>query len=354
MTVKRILLNKTGRGKHVWRYLLTCLIVATVLAPVMNENFFEDVENFWTTIFFGFFYTSSGLYGAIWLFQYLDKKFDWIKDLWKRLIIGILVVEVWSVLAYAVMTPVILYLFKEDSIEQILLQLKANLKYPLLMGLAGMVIIASVEFFKNWKSSYLKREKLRAETMAFKYEALHNQLNPHFLFNSFNVLSGLVYEDQALAVKFIDQLNDLYKKVLSGKQKELVPLQDELDFIQSYIFLLKIRFDEKLDIVVDVPCQQHEVIAPMVLQLLLENAVKHNKASKSTPLKISISREENNIAVVNDLSIKKVGDNSRKTGLQNIQQRYSFFTDQPIEILRDEKKFSVRIPILKAADNENF
>lgn len=347
MNINYIRFSISKGMRRLWSYFITCTIVALVLAPVMNADFLKDAANFWSTIFFGLFYTLSGLYGAIWLFKYLDRKYDWIKDLWKRLIIGLVVVELWSVLAYGIMTPILLYVFKGASFEEILVQLRANVKYPLLMGIAGMVIIASVEFFKNWKTSYLKSQKLKAEMMAYKYEALHNQLNPHFLFNSFNVLSGLVYEDQELAVKFIDQLSDLYEKVLNGKQKELVSLEDELEFIRSYIFLLKIRFEDKLKIVIDLKPERGELIAPMVLQLLLENAVKHNMASKAAPLTIEVERQCDTIVVKNKLSEKKSGDKSKGNGLQNIQQRYSFFTDRVIEIYQTEKEFCVKIPILK-------
>src|SRR5690606_13428064 len=207
----------------------------------------------------------------------------------------------------------------------ILRALKANIAYPLFMGLPGMLVIAAIEFFKNWKLSYLKQERLKAEMMAYQYEALHNQLNPHFLFNSFNVLSSLVFESQELAVRFIDQLSDLYTRVLDGRNKQLIPLADELEFIQSYSFLLKTRFEDKLDISIDVDAQDDERIAPMVLQLLIENAVKHNRISKDEPLCITIQKKDKAVEVSNPLRLKRAGDESKGTGLQNIRQRYKFF-----------------------------
>lgn len=333
--------------KKLFSYLLTCLIVSIVLAPIMNKNVLQSREEFFITVLFGLIYTFSGLYGSIWLFRYLDKKYDWLKNIWKRLVFGIVAVEVWSILIYMLVTPLLLFFFRGDSPEGIFDELKKNGVIALVMGLPGMLIITSIEFFRYWKQSYLKEEKLKAEMMAYKYEALHNQLNPHFLFNSFNVLSSLVYENPALAADFIDQLSELYKRVLNNRDKELIPLAEELEFIQSYIFLLKTRFEDKLMILVNVEAEDGECIAPMVLQLLIENAVKHNSISKAEPLVIHIERSEDMIETRNKIRLKRVGDESRGTGLLNIQQRYGFFTDRPVEIAEKDGEFVVNVPILK-------
>jgi len=331
------------------KYFLICLVVATLVAPIINPHMFANQGIFWMTLSFSLIYTFSGLYGSIWLFKFLDKKFDWTKDIWKRLIIGVLAVESWSVFIYVLITPPLLFLFYDSSWSMILDEMKANVKYPLLMGLPGMLIMAAIEFFQNWKNSYLKQQKLKAEMMTYKYEALHNQLNPHFLFNSFNVLSSLVFEDQDLAVEFLDQLSDLYERVLNGKEKELITLEEELEFIESYVFLLKTRFEDKLDIKIDLKPEKGEFVAPMVLQLLIENAVKHNTVSKAHPLKVRIGRNGNHIETTNSLRLKRAGDHSSGMGLENIKQRYSFFTNDPIEIIRSDKEFNVKVPILSKA-----
>ncbi len=333
--------------KHIFSYLLTCLIISIVMAPIMNRAVLTDPQEFFITIMSGLIYTVSGLYGSIWLFQFLDKKYDWLKDIWKRLTIGIVAVEVWSMLIFILITPPLLYLVRGNSMENIMIELRKNILTPLIMGLPGMLIIASIEFFKYWKSSYLKQEKLKAEMMAYKYEALHSQLNPHFLFNSFNVLSSLVYESPAMAMHFIDQLSELYKRILNSRDKVLIPLAEELEFIQSYIYLLKTRFEDKLNIVVKVNPENDDHIAPMVLQLLIENAVKHNIISKAEPLIIHIEKKADVIETRNMIRLKRVGDESRGTGLQNIQQRYGYFTERPVEVSQRDGEFVVRVPILK-------
>jgi two-component system, LytTR family, sensor kinase len=333
--------------KKVFHYILTCLIVSVVLTPIMNKGIFQRPEEIFLTVLLSFVYSITGLYGSIWLFKYLDKKYDWLNDIWKRLIIGVIAVEFWGLFIYLIMTPALLYYLRRASFEEILSDVTTNIWYPLIMAPTGMLIIAAVEFFQHWKKSYVRQEQLKAEMMSYKYEALHNQLNPHFLFNSFNVLSSLVQESPDLAINFIDQLSDLYQRVLNNKDKGLIPLSDELDFIKSYIFLLKTRFDEKLDIQIDVEARQDEWIAPMVLQLLIENAVKHNSVSKSEPLLIMIRKNGDVIETRNKIRLKKVVHYSKATGLQNIQQRYSFFTDRSVEILESEGDFVVKIPVLK-------
>lgn len=186
--------------------------------------------------------------------------------------------------------------------------------------------------------------------LAYKYESLRNQINPHFLFNSLNVLSDLVYDDQRMAVKFIQQLSDLFRYVLDSRDKELVPLREELDFINSFTFLLKTRFEEKLKIEIDVQPDPEDYIVPMTLQLLIENAVKHNEISEAFPLRISIRKTDEWLEVENNLQSKSAGDDSKKTGLKNITQQFAFFSEKPIKIITSNERYMVRVPILKSAE----
>ena len=138
-----------------------------------------------------------------------------------------------------------------------------------------------------------------------------------------------VYDDQALAVKFIQQMSDLFRCVLDSRDKELVPLHDELEFISSYSFMLKTRFDEKLKIEIDIQANSEDYIVPMTLQLLIENAVKHNEVSEAFPLRISIRRSGDFLDVENNLQPKSVGEDLKKTGLKNITQQFAFFSEKP-------------------------
>ena len=193
----------------------------------------------------------------------------------------------------------------------------------------------------------LRDAELKSEMMTYKYESLRNQLNPHFLFNSFNVLSDLVYDDQAQAVKFIRQMSDLFRYVLDCRDKELVSLKEEVEVMKSYAWLLQTRFGDKLKLSITLDEDSKAYIVPMTLQLLVENAVKHNEVSGKYPLHIVIKQNGEFIEVENVLKLKNSGNDSKNTGLRNISQQYSFFTDREIEIHADAKTFLVRVPIIQ-------
>jgi LytS/YehU family sensor histidine kinase len=195
------------------------------------------------------------------------------------------------------------------------------------------------------RQATLDAEVLQKESAIAKYESLKNQVSPHFLFNSFNALTNLVYEDQDKAAKFIKQLSEVYRYVLDTREKEVVPLREERKFLDAYLFLQQIRFGDKLNLTIeldDLKC----LVAPLVLQILVENAIKHNIVSEENPLQINIYAKDEFIVVENNLQQKSVIVNdSSGVGLDNIKKRYAFLSDRPVEILND-KKFIVRIPIL--------
>jgi LytS/YehU family sensor histidine kinase len=210
-----------------------------------------------------------------------------------------------------------------------------------------------VGFFKAWRKSVLKEAELKSEMMAHKYNALRSQINPHFLFNSFNVLSDLVYEDQAQAVNFIRQMSDLFRYVLDSRDKELVTLREELEFMNSYAGLLKTRFGDKLELNIDLPQGRDQLIVPMSLQLLIENAVKHNEVSVSKPLKVYLRQTGDYLEVENALQPKEILEESKNTGLKNIIQQFSFFTDRKVEVINNGLIFKVRIPLIQQIENES-
>lgn len=224
------------------------------------------------------------------------------------------------------------------------------LNFKVVLIISGSIASALhvIEFFKHWKESQIEAEKLRAEMLTYQYDALRNQINPHFLFNSFSVLSELVYEDQDLAVKFIRQLSDIYRYVLVSMDLELVPLKDEIDFIKKFSFLLQTRFEDNLEIDIKVEADRDDLIVPMSLQLLLENAVKHNEISNEFPLKVEIHRNADLIQVKNGLKKKSNPESSTKTGLQNIIKRYKYLSEEKVRVEETKDSFVVKVPILKS------
>ena len=211
-------------------------------------------------------------------------------------------------------------------------------------------INAIVFFMNKLKRTQIEAEQFKKSSIEARFEALRNQINPHFLFNSFNVLSSLVYKDQDTAARFIEQLSNVYRYLLNNQDRKVVPLKDEIAFIESYIYLLKIRFGDNLLVQNEIRKNgDHLHVAPAVLQMLIENAIKHNVVSRKSPLEIVLRSENGTIEVSNNLQEKEVKEESTQTGLKNIQDRYVFLTDKKVVIERSNSRFAVKIPLLELA-----
>ena len=187
----------------------------------------------------------------------------------------------------------------------------------------------------------------RAKT-AMELKTLQQNIEPHFLFNNLNVLSALIESDPAKANEFLDKLAELYRYILQTQNVETVPIKDELEFARNYIFLLKERFGAAYSFEWQIVENElnGQLIVPVALQTLLENAVKHNAGNHENPLRISVKMEKNFLSVENEIREKNLTFETNKTGLQNLQTRYAFLTDAPVEISQNEQIFKVSLPLL--------
>lgn len=333
------------------------LIANVVLSLLLILLFMTGAWQDWKTFLIGFlwaFSISISQWGGLQLIQgYVDRKISWIKTPVRKTFIQIIVFLAYSVTAFVLVQFFNYYIWRGILPSQSWGWIIKSLPYTLLISFIISLIFTAIGFFQAWRRSFVQAEKLKAEMLAYKYESLRNQINPHFLFNSLNVLSDLVYDDQAMAVKFIQQMSDLFRYVLDSRDKELVPLKDELEFIRSFTFLLKTRFEDKLNIEIDLNANPDDYIVPMTLQLLIENAVKHNEVSEAFPLTIVVRKNGDTLEVENNLHPKKVNDESTKTGLKNITQQFAFFSEKPIKIITSDERYMVRVPILKSTENES-
>lgn len=198
------------------------------------------------------------------------------------------------------------------------------------------------------KQTLLASEILQRQNIQYKFDVLKNQLNPHFLFNTFSTLISLIPEDAALAEKYTRKLSSVYRYILSGKDKELVTLEKEIEFVNAYMFLVSIRFDDNVKFSIDISEELMGCYLPLLsLQLLIENAVKHNRISKSSPLSITIKSEGEMLVVQNNLQKRSSAEGSTKIGLKNIASRYELIGDAKLEIEQSPDYFTVRLPLIK-------
>ena len=331
------------------QFLLANLALSLVIISLFMSGPITNVPDFLFYLLWSFSITFTQWTGAALINNLLDRKIKWKDKPVLRSILGISILVTYSVTAFLSVKYIMFYLKYSSLPPEGWDFISTSSFITVAISFNISLIFTAIGFFKAWKKAVAKAEELNTEMLAYRYESLRNQINPHFLFNSFNVLSDLVYADQAMAVKFINQLSGLFRYVLDSRDKELVPLQDEIEFMHSYIYLLKTRFEEKLNLEIDLEAAPDELIVPMTLQLLVENAVKHNEVSEAFPLQIHIFRNDSYLEVVNSLRIKKVGEDSKNTGLKNIIQQFSYFTDRQIHVSDSDGKFQVRVPILKVS-----
>lgn len=232
-----------------------------------------------------------------------------------------------------------------DRINEVLIGFKISLIPTIIVTL----MYESAFFFQSWKSHVQKTEALARENVQSQLDALKNQLDPHFLFNSLNTLASLIDDENSPAQNYLDKLSDVYRYVLVSREKNTVTLEEEMQFLDAYIYLNKIRFRENLQVETQLLTDTNQLhVAPLSIQMLIENAIKHNVVSKEKPLKIRIVQEDGFLTVENNLQEKMTFEKSTKVGLQNIINRYRLLTEQQVEILRNEWSFKVKLPLLEA------
>ncbi len=274
--------------------------------------------------------------------HYLDQKISWTKEPVKRFGIGIA-----GMLVYTIVAIFLLVKFSE-----VVMGLNVGGVMGMMYGTVATTFVITLfmtsrSFLFSWKQAAIDSERLQKESIAAHYNSLKSQVNPHFLFNSLNALTNLVYEDQDKAAKFIKQLSEVYRYVLDTQNREVVTLSEELAFLDSYIFLQKIRFGDNLKIEMELS-QTKSMVAPLALQLLIENAIKHNVVSSDDPLQIRLFEQNDFIVIENNLQRKtSLGEVSPGIGLENIRNRYKFLSSKPVEVEQSAEKFVVRLPLIE-------
>jgi LytS/YehU family sensor histidine kinase len=199
----------------------------------------------------------------------------------------------------------------------------------------------------QWKETLTKTEKLEKENIKSQYETLKSQINPHFLFNNLNTLASLIEENPKMAVDYVQKTADYYRSILFLKDKEIITIEEELELIRTFFKLQSNRYGDNLKYTINIPANQlHNFVAPLTLQMLVENAIKHNIISRDKPLIINILTKDDSIVVSNNFQKRDLDQASNKLGLKNICDRYSFLTSKKVEIIENTSNFTVSIPIL--------
>ena len=284
--------------------------------------------------------------GLTMMIKRLDRMLPWLHFPLRRLIVQSLVTIGFCVVIILI-TILVTGLLMHQSItsdyflEQGFFMMKVAFSFLFL----GTLISNAIMFFKNWKEAAVQQEKLKREQLALQYETLKSQVNPHFLFNNLNSLTSLISTNPDKAIDFVKKLSEVYRYVLDQRDCELVALETELHFLESYVFLQKIRFGSNLGVQLNVNSKNFKVI-PLSVQMLVENAIKHNEISDRHPLEINIFSTDDQYLVIENRLQKKAASEGSGSGIQNIKSRYEFFTEKELIISISKEYFRVSIPLL--------
>lgn len=319
-------------------------LITLIIPPI----FFQRDSFEWVFIAHSFVFTVVIWLGNRMIFVWMDKRYpnqeDWKKRLW-RLIFWCVV---FTVSICSVLGPTLDVLLPHpDDDSKMTYWNKFGASFIMLLTVGA--IYESMRFFYLWKKTLGEKEQVERAHLASQLEGLRNQVNPHFLFNSLNTLIYLIPEDTNKAIRFVQQLSKVYRYVLESRDAKIIPLQEELDFLKSYVFLQKERFGENLSVELrGLETGSQTAIVPLTLQMLFENAIKHNIISTEKPLRIEVFSENGHLIVRNNLQRKNQVMDSTGVGLDNIRTRYRLLTDQPVEVIVSPQYFTVVLPFLPA------
>lgn len=296
---------------------------------------------------FNFIYIASIWNGDMILIRLLLHRLSWEQQA-KKLIVGLALISIsWPVMVHYIFNLIVFPLLHGETCAIHSRENINSLIISVTITLLVNTIFAAITFFYSWRRSMKEKELLKREGLTAEFETLKSQINPHFLFNSLNTLTSLIEENQATATEFVQQLAGVYRYVLTQKDKDLVTLRDELNFVTSYIYLNQIRFGDNLKIEMQVdPMLLEKKLVTLSLQMLIENAIKHNIISTQYPLTIRIETNENQVVVSNNLQRKTVMHESNGIGLNNIVHRYSLLSKLEVDISDDGFQFTVALPLI--------
>ncbi len=279
---------------------------------------------------------------------YSRKKYPLFKEVRTRLIYQSIYMFLFTIvfnnlLGYIADHFVFNYGFRSSGIDMLISTNSASIFCTIMI----IAIYESIYFMNELRASVVESENLKRESLSSQLNALRSQVNPHFLFNNLNTLCSLIPENPVHAVDFVQQLSKVYRHILEVKDEKSILLKDELDLLNAYTFLLKTRFDKNLDVTIDIPTEKlQKRIVPLSLQILMENAIKHNIVSADKPLHIDISTLNGSLVVSNNLQMKNQVNECTGIGLDNIRNRYKLISEKPVKVTSNDNNFTVSIPLI--------
>ena len=330
-----------------WVLIIGIPFIGIIMPLIFNRFSFDFLfsEGYRNTLF------SLATTVAIWLGIRKIVIFLWEKYPWEKYPARHLIYEILMVTSYTMFIGFLSYLiaFYTDFVDlDPDMAITISVAITLLVTYLITCIHEAWFFFTQWNISLVKAQALEKENIQSQYEVLKGQINPHFLFNTLNTLTNLIEESPKTAVGYVEKTADFMRNLLAMKDKEIITLKEELKIIDTFYHLQKERFGENLKMNISVSDQLHnKKLPPLSVQMLVENAIKHNIISSDKPLTIEITgNPEGKLIISNNLQRKPADGKASGIGLQNIRNRFRFFTDQKVEITETVDSFKVKLPLL--------
>jgi two-component system LytT family sensor kinase len=324
------------------------VIIGVIINVLMGGSFNRSLISYlWTSgysISIGLPLFSNG-----YLFNWFEKRYiDWIKNPVRSVLIAMSIHLGYSTLVIFSVNWFWFIVILKANWEGFWQNNRGTIISEYIVFVVIAAIMYAISFFKAWQEELRQKEKVKREALSLRYKVLQDQINPHFLFNSLNVLGSLIDIDVDKAKQFTRELSTFYRKVLQLKDLDIITLKEEIDFVEKYIYLQQIRFGEALQVDIIANDKVTGRVIPLSLQALVENAIKHNEMSIASPLKIVIAvSDEYELVVENNLQPKKLTDSTSGTGLQNLAGRYEYLTGKKMNVTRNAHYYRITMPLIK-------
>ncbi len=301
----------------------------------------------WTSYLWSMGISLVIMYGLVKMSQWINRRFAWERSPGNRFYLQVILITLFVVLMVMALRMLINLVINPGQFIRLMDEMVIAVFF-FVVGLLLVFIDIGINLLSKWRNSLAEIERFKKENLETQFEMLRMQVNPHFLFNSLNTLSSLIHQNQAQASDFVRELSSVYRYILEKRKTEIVELKEEVEFTRSYMYLLGLRFENKLVFRVDIePRFMEKVVVPLTLQILIENAVKHNVVSQRRPLTISIfTQSDNTIRVTNNLQPKSGETYSSGIGLDNIRSRLEILTHREMKVEQTDNEFSVTVPLL--------
>ncbi len=339
------------------KYLLIAIISVGILLQLIIISYSQitgyiqipNILNFFIRLFIGS--TISSIFGLVIVYinlisiNYLDKVLPIPQKLALRIPLELLLAAIAGIIVgtSATLFSEVLFGYEDGLLRHVI----NNSLMSIIINFIVMLVIESFAWFMRGQESKNKTEELEKENALIRFETLKSQLNPHFLFNSLNVLSSLIKSEPQKAQNFVDEFSSVYRYTLDVIENPVIEFKEELEYARSFLYLQKIRFDEALIVEINVDVSKlNLLVPPLAIQTLLENAFKHNKVSASSPLQIKIYDKDDHIVVENNLQLKMNNIESKGIGLSNLIKRYELLGKEKPKFTVTEDKYIAEIPLL--------